>query len=119
MPQLNERDAGYLWDILEASKLILEFVGDMDSAAFWEDMKTQSAVIRQQEIIGEATKQLSPEFRNTHSSIPWREIAGMRDILIHAYKSVRADRVWGVVQHDIPALISYIEPLLSEESSGE
>ena len=63
----------------------------MDKTAFENDLKTQSAVIRQLEIIGEATKRLSDKLRETYADIPWRQMAGMRDIPIHAYDHVDID----------------------------
>ena len=83
----------------------------MDQAVFENDLKTQSAVIRQLEIVGEATKRLSEAFREQHTGIPWRQMAGMRDILIHAYDHVDANEVWNVVKLALPSLIKKIQPL--------
>ena len=84
----------------------------MDQGAFDKDLKTQSAVIRQLEIIGEATKRLSEEFRGQHPEIRWRQIAGMRDILIHAYDHVDVNEVWHVTQTSIPELIANVKLLI-------
>ena len=107
------RDDSYLLDILNASRWIMEFVEGLDEGAFLNDIKTQSAVIRQLEVIGEATKRLSGDIRTTHPDIPWRSIAGMRDILIHAYDHVDIQQVWQATQQDIPNLIEKIEPLIN------
>lgn len=64
----------------------------------------QDAVIRNLEIIGEATKKLSPEIREKHSRIPWKQIAGLRDVLIHDYMRVDALEVWGVVENNLDEL---------------
>ena len=84
-------------------------------AAFAVDSKTQSAVLYQVAVIGEATKRLSRSYRVAHPQVPWREMAGMRDVLIHDYDSVDAGEVWRVTQRDIPVLLSLIEPLLPPE----
>ena len=112
---MQPRDTSYLLDILKAGQLIAEFVAGMDKSAFDHDMKTQSAVIRQLEIIGEATKRLSSELREAYTDIPWRQMAGMRDVLIHAYDHVDIFEVWNVVQHSLPDVIIKIETLLSSK----
>ncbi|MAT98823.1 MAG: hypothetical protein CL608_16895 [Anaerolineaceae bacterium] len=109
---MQPRDESYLLDILTACRLIQSFVADMDRDAFDDDLKTQSAVIRQFEILGEATKRLSEELRASQPDIPWRQMAGMRDILIHAYDHVDLDQVWYATQASIPALIPQIEALI-------
>jgi uncharacterized protein with HEPN domain len=77
------RDLAYLLDILQQARLIQNFVQGMDKPTLEHDVKTQYAVIRAIEIIGEATRRLSPEFRADHPEIPWRQMAGMRSVLIH------------------------------------
>lgn len=94
-----------------------EFVASMDRSAFLDDRKSQSAVLHQLVIIGEATKRLSEEFRNRHAQIPWREIAGLRDRLVHAYDRVDLDRVWIVLERRLPVLRTFLEDRLRGPSS--
>lgn len=108
------RDDATLVDIAEAARLIGEFAADMDKSAFDKDRKTQSAVLHQLMIIGEAVKRLTPEYKALHAEIPWSQIAGMRDFLIHAYHAVDLDEVWNTVTKDVPALLAAITPLLPQ-----
>jgi uncharacterized protein with HEPN domain len=106
------RDDATLLDLARAARLILEFTRGMERAVFLGDIKTQSAVLHQFMVVGEAVKRLSPEFRAGHSGMPWSLIAGMRDKLIHHYDSVDFEEVWRTVETDIPHLLSYVEALL-------
>jgi uncharacterized protein with HEPN domain len=89
----------------------------IDKTAFDEDLMRQSAVIRQIEIMGEATKRISSSFRDSHPQIPWRQIAGMRDILIHAYDRVDANEVWTTTYDSIPRLITQLERIVPEDDN--
>jgi uncharacterized protein with HEPN domain len=111
MPEGRER--AYLTDILEAVSRIFRYTEGMTSAAFFEDTKTQDAVVRNLEVIGEATKALSEEIRVLAEHIPWKSIAGMRDKLIHHYFGVNLDIVWGVVKEDLPPLDVAVRGMLS------
>lgn len=106
------RDDAHLLDILKAARLAIEFKGLADKAAFLADAKTQSAVLHQLLILGEAVKRLSQEFRIAHPEIPWKAIAGTRDQLIHFYEGVDLDEVWKMVASDLPELIRAVEPLV-------
>ena len=108
------RDDAHVLDILKAARLAIEFKGSADKAAFLADAKTQSAVLHQLLVIGEAVKRLSPEFRAAHPEVPWRLIAGTRDKLIHFYEGVDLEEVWKMVTSDLPKLIPLIEPLAPE-----
>jgi uncharacterized protein with HEPN domain len=107
------RDLATILDVSRAARLILEFTANMNLEAFVGDVKTQSAVLHQLLVIGEAVKRLSGEFRTRHPVAPWDEIAGMRDKLIHAYDAVDLDEVWNTADRDIPALLRAIEPLMA------
>ena len=79
------------------------------AASHWQD-----AVIRQLEIVGEATKRLSTRFRSRYPNVPWRRIAGLRDVLIHDYMGVDLDAVWTVTQTGIPELKAQVVSILQE-----
>ena len=106
------RDKASIIDINTAAKRILKFSQGLDLAKLSADEEKQSSIMYQIIVIGEATKRLSPAFRDANSSIPWKEIAGMRDILAHQYDKVEIEDLWGVIQSDIPTLIELIKPLL-------
>lgn len=84
----------------------------MNLTEFVEDLKTQSAVLHQLLIIGEAEKRLTPEFRAAHPEVPWKLIAGTRDKLIHFYEGVDLEETWKTIEADLPHLIQRIEPLV-------
>ncbi len=84
----------------------------MTETEFYADERTQLAVLYEITIIGEVVKRLSNDFRQSHQEIPWRQIAGMRDRLVHDYDEVNLDLVWQVIKNFIPELLDYITPLL-------
>ena len=95
----------YLDDILEAAKKIQTYVRGFKFEEFCDDSKTFDAVIRNLEIIGEATKSLDDNVKSLHPKLDWRKIAGLRDILIHEYFGIDPEIVWDIVQNKIPELI--------------
>lgn len=109
---MQRNNTTYLLHILQQARKIKKFVRNMDKAIFLTDDKTQYAVVCCIEIIGEATKRLSDDFRREHPSIPWKKIAGMRDRVIHRYDQVDLDVVWDVTQTETDNLITSIEPLI-------
>ena len=106
-------DEAVLLDIIRAAELILAFTAEMDEASFIADIKTQSAVLHQLMVMGEAVKRLSSDFRSRYQQIPWALIAGMRDKLIHGYDIVDLGEVWKTVSSDIPVLLTELRPLMS------
>jgi len=99
-----KNDQVYLEHILEAISKIESFVNGLTKPDFDRSVLIQDAVIRNFEIIGEATKKLSKQFTQKHSGIPWQDMAGMRDKLIHDYLDVDLDVIWRTIESDLPLL---------------
>ncbi len=109
---MSERpDALLLDDIREAIRRIRTYVGEMAWEEFRNDLKTQDSVVRNLEIIGEASRKLSESARSASTEIPWRSMAGMRDRLIHHYAGVNLDIVWQVVSVELDELSRALDRL--------
>jgi|SRR5690606_39072947 len=104
----------YLQHILECIKRIHMYTDDIDEATFLKDTLIQDAIIRNFEVIGEAVKKLDGDFRSDYPNIPWKNIAGMRDKLIHDYIGVDVWAVWGVVEDVIPSFESQIKDIVAD-----
>lgn len=103
----------YLSNIKECIERIESYTCD-GREAFMQTPMIQDAVIRNFEIIGEATKRLSPELRAAYPQIPWQQIAGLRDVLIHDYLKVNLNRIWGIIEQNLPELKTIVEAILNE-----
>lgn len=106
-------DQLYLKHILDAIDKVDTYI-TVGHEVFIASSHWQDAVIRQLEIIGEATKRLSKQFCSRHSDVPWRRIAGLRDVLIHDYMGVDINAVWEITQKNLPPLRIRVESILRE-----
>lgn len=107
----NRDDAAFLDDIKEAARRIAVYIDDLAYEAFLNDFKTQDAVIRNLEIIGEATKNISDDLKAQYPLIPWKGLAGVRDKLIHHYFGVNFDIVWNIINDELPQIIVQLEKI--------
>lgn len=105
------KDEASILDIIEAIKRILVYMQGVDFNQLAENVEKQDAILRRIIVIGEATKRLSPEFRQSHPQVPWKDIAGMRDIVVHNYDQINIQVVWDVVQNDLPDLLTLLNSL--------
>lgn len=115
---MNRKPELYIADILEAIKLIEDFTKGYTKEKFFHDKLRQSAVVRQIEIIGEATKNLASHFRKKYPEVQWKSIAGMRDVLIHAYFGVNLEKVWHAVKEEIPKLKKQLQEIAEKEKQN-
>lgn len=104
-----------LLDIFQAGQRVLQFSQGLSREELHRDVMRLSAILYQLEIVGEATKRLSGEFRDAHPDVPWNRAAGMRDIIAHHYDRIDLNVVWTVIQRSLPELLELIAPLLPEE----
>jgi len=104
----------FLKDILESMKLIEEYVDGLDFEEFKKDQKTVDAVVRNLEIIGEATKRIPQNVKDNFSNIPWKEMTKMRDKMIHGYFTIVHEILWETAIHDIPETKPLIKQMLKE-----
>lgn len=107
-------DRLYLGHIVEAIDRILDYAAPGE-ASFRSDLKTQDAIIRNFQVMGEAVKNVSAETRAAHPEVPWKDIAGMRDRVVHDYFGVSLDIVWDVISKHLPPLRDSVRKLLAKE----
>ncbi|HPA45881.1 MAG TPA: DUF86 domain-containing protein [bacterium] len=110
---MSERtDRDFLEDILQAMHRISTYIADASYEIFLKDTKTQDAVIRNLQVIGEATKNLSPEMRSKYVHVPWKDMAAVRDRVIHRYFGVNLDIVWQIAADELPKVAEQIKQIL-------
>jgi uncharacterized protein with HEPN domain len=109
------RDDAWLLDMLQACRKALRHAQGLTEPSFLASGLHQDAIVRQLTILGEAAKQISPDFRAAHPEIPWRKIAGFRDVAVRGYFRVDLQRVWHIVEEDLPRLSVALEGLVPPE----
>ena len=110
---MSERDERlYLDDIVQATERVLSYTSE-GREAFFADSRTQDAVIRNLEVIGEAIRGVSPATRAAHPEVPWKQIAGTRDRVIHGYFKVDLEIVWEIVEKELPELRRRVAAIIS------
>ena len=110
--QLDNRDAGSLWDMVQAIHKIQEFSSSSSYETYLNSTLVQSAVERQLEILGEAAGRVSQSFRQVHPEIDWRRLIGLRNILIHRYDEIRQYTIWAIITSELSPLLTQLESLL-------
>lgn len=104
-------DKVYICDIVESLAKIEKYTKTHTETSFVGDDMAVDAVCRNLEIVGEAAKKISPDFRKEHKHIEWKKIAGLRDVLIHEYSNIDLDMIWQIVRQDVPQLLKEMRGL--------
>lgn len=108
----ESRDAAYLWDIVQTATKAVESVASVTFRAYADNEDLRLTVERRLEIIGEAARRLSPAFREAHPDVPWRGLIGLRNVMAHEYDEIDHERVWNVLKHELPRILSILGPLV-------
>lgn len=112
---MKKDDRVYLQHVVEAIGRIQDYLTEVSKEQFLQTSLLQDAVIRRLEIIGEASRNLSEEFRNRYPQVPWAHIVGLRNRIVHEYFGVDLEIVWEIVQYDLPLLKEQIENIAEAE----
>jgi len=108
-----QKDNAYLLDVLQSAKIAVSHLEGKEFKDYESDIKTQDAVIRRLEMIGEAANRVSDEAQKTYKDLPWQKMKSMRNFLIHEYDDIDLKIVWDTVHKNLPALISELEKIVS------
>jgi uncharacterized protein with HEPN domain len=110
--QSNNRDVASVWDMVKAIHYIQAFTTNLSLEEYLDDIRTISAVERQFEILGEAARRISEEFRHSNPALNWQRIVGLRNIVIHRYDEVDQDILWTIIHSELLPLLTQLESLL-------
>ncbi|APB35043.1 hypothetical protein GlitD10_2700 [Gloeomargarita lithophora Alchichica-D10] len=110
--QSNNRDVASIWDMVQSIRRIQSFTNDQTFDEYLNDIRTISAVERQFEVLGEAARRISNEFRQAHPIIDWQRIVGLRNIVAHRYDEVRQDILWTIIHSELAPLLAQLESIL-------
>lgn len=110
--QPEERDAAYLWHMLEAARRLQEIVGGLSFAQYQSDWTTRAAVERGLEVVGEAARRVSKPFQQAHSEIPWGQIISQRNVIAHFYYDLKQELIWDSATVGVTDLIVKLESLV-------
>lgn len=108
----DQRDASYLWDMLEAARWVIESTRGTSLVEYSSNRMLYLAVERSVQIIGEAANRVSPEFQQAHPEIPWRRIVSQRNVLVHEYGDVEHALMWDLIERDLPILVEQLVSLI-------
>jgi uncharacterized protein with HEPN domain len=114
----HRRDSVFVAQMVEAAEAALEFSDGQTAESFARDRLVGYAVVRAIQLIGQAARSVSPELQAAHAEIPWREMIGMRNVVVHDYADVDLSLVWKTVRDDLPGLIERLNAILDEGSAS-
>ncbi|HEY7216135.1 MAG TPA: DUF86 domain-containing protein [Thermoanaerobaculia bacterium] len=109
---LEERDSAYLWDMLQTARDILEFTQGSTFVEYSSNKMMKMSVERGFQILGDAARRVSEDLKAEHPEIPWSSIVKHRNVIVHDYVDLSLERIWEVVQKDLPALVRDLERLI-------
>jgi uncharacterized protein with HEPN domain len=112
----SDRDNASLWDMVEAIKLMQEFVTPLTYEEYPGSRRDQMAVERGLEILGEAARRVSDSFQQAHPEIDWRNTISLRNVIVHRYEQVQQDRIWAIANVELNRLLAQLEPLVPNEN---
>jgi uncharacterized protein with HEPN domain len=114
----HRRDSVFIVQMIEAAEAALEFCEGQTAESFAGDRLVGFAVVRAIQLVGQAARGVSEELQSAHPEIPWREMIGMRNVVVHDYADVDMALVWKTVRDDLPALVARLRPILDEDSAS-